>query len=309
MLDASSSVAPHINCDLNTTQCETLETGERYCHCAVNGTVQTLNGTACVDLDECATNNGGCDQLCVNTAGGYRCECRAGYAPTPAGTCEDVDECQRNGGGCSHECVNYPGGYHCTCPSGYALANSSVVVYATQVVAAACRGYPASTAGCVPSLGGGCTCVAAASGYLSLVRGTGGCVADEVRCYDTGSKTVACHCGVEMPSATGSSATSTVRLVVTLGGMVCRAKPACLTANGDCDHMCTNTADGGRLCSCRNGYRLLADGFSCEDVDECGEGTSLCPTTAVCINRPGSYTCFTAARPMRIATTTTARAP
>ncbi|XP_022824604.1 collagen and calcium-binding EGF domain-containing protein 1-like isoform X2 [Spodoptera litura] len=29
----------------------------------------------CVDVDECSTNNGGCEQRCVNDPGGYHCEC------------------------------------------------------------------------------------------------------------------------------------------------------------------------------------------------------------------------------------------
>ncbi|XP_060804529.1 collagen and calcium-binding EGF domain-containing protein 1-like [Amyelois transitella] len=31
----------------------------------------------CVDIDECASNNGGCDHRCVNDPGGYRCACDA----------------------------------------------------------------------------------------------------------------------------------------------------------------------------------------------------------------------------------------
>ena len=27
------------------------------------------------DIDECAVSNGGCSHKCVNTAGGYKCEC------------------------------------------------------------------------------------------------------------------------------------------------------------------------------------------------------------------------------------------
>ncbi|CAH0718127.1 unnamed protein product, partial [Brenthis ino] len=29
----------------------------------------------CVDIDECSSNNGGCDQLCINDPGGYHCQC------------------------------------------------------------------------------------------------------------------------------------------------------------------------------------------------------------------------------------------
>ena len=32
-----------------------------------------------IDIDECGTGNGGCEQMCTNTNGGYLCECRAGF--------------------------------------------------------------------------------------------------------------------------------------------------------------------------------------------------------------------------------------
>ena len=32
-----------------------------------------------LDIDECATDNGGCDQVCVNLPGSYECKCNAGY--------------------------------------------------------------------------------------------------------------------------------------------------------------------------------------------------------------------------------------
>ena len=31
------------------------------------------------DVDECATNNGGCNQICKNSYGSYHCECDSGY--------------------------------------------------------------------------------------------------------------------------------------------------------------------------------------------------------------------------------------
>jgi len=30
----------------------------------------------------------------------------------------DIDECRSNNGGCEYECVNREGGYHCECPIG-----------------------------------------------------------------------------------------------------------------------------------------------------------------------------------------------
>ena len=32
-----------------------------------------------IDIDECATANGGCDQICVNKPGSFECKCNAGY--------------------------------------------------------------------------------------------------------------------------------------------------------------------------------------------------------------------------------------
>ena len=31
------------------------------------------------DIDECATGNGGCDQICTNTPGSYQCSCNLGF--------------------------------------------------------------------------------------------------------------------------------------------------------------------------------------------------------------------------------------
>ena len=32
-----------------------------------------------IDINECATNMGGCEQRCVNTPGGFHCTCNSGY--------------------------------------------------------------------------------------------------------------------------------------------------------------------------------------------------------------------------------------
>lgn len=31
------------------------------------------------DIDECHSNNGGCQQNCINTAGSYKCSCHDGF--------------------------------------------------------------------------------------------------------------------------------------------------------------------------------------------------------------------------------------
>ena len=104
------------------------------------------------DVNECATSNGDCDQVCTNTIGSHACSCMAGYDFELASTGDpltnarrqcfgikifnvrnivtflfvfnsDVDECSFANGRCQHICSNTIGSYSCSCDSGYQLAN------------------------------------------------------------------------------------------------------------------------------------------------------------------------------------------
>lgn len=62
--------------------------------------------------------------MCVNTRGGFSCECDSGYEMfEDAQRCVDIDECARRIHDCSHACVNSPGSFYCECPSGLLLAD------------------------------------------------------------------------------------------------------------------------------------------------------------------------------------------
>ncbi|XP_078703222.1 uncharacterized protein LOC144928558 isoform X2 [Branchiostoma floridae x Branchiostoma belcheri] len=68
------------------------------------------------DVDECASNNGGCVEICINTYGSFRCSCPAGYALNADGiSCDDDNECSRNNGGCQRVCTNTEGSFICSC--------------------------------------------------------------------------------------------------------------------------------------------------------------------------------------------------
>jgi hypothetical protein len=97
---------------------------QSQCICATGYTNPPGDPLEC-EVDECATDNGGCDELtdCTNTFPGRTCSaCPAGYSGTGATGCDDIDECQNANGGCDPlvSCQNVPGGRTCgACPAGH----------------------------------------------------------------------------------------------------------------------------------------------------------------------------------------------
>ena len=81
--------------------------------------------TFCADTDECTDGTATCpaNAACVNTVGGYSCQCAPGYVLNPAtGLCDDIDECATGANNCdppNEVCVNTPGSYDCDCAAGY----------------------------------------------------------------------------------------------------------------------------------------------------------------------------------------------
>ena len=71
--------------------------GSYYCTCFIGFSLDddkhTCNGEltiavrtvvhdtilCCTDVNECNTNNGGCEHFCTNSIGSYDCSCRVGY--------------------------------------------------------------------------------------------------------------------------------------------------------------------------------------------------------------------------------------
>ena len=87
------------------------------CHDGYSG-----DGQECEDINECLTDNGGCDEnaVCTNTSGSRTCECNEGYEGSGV-TCSDVNECLTSNGGCNVNalCTNIPGGRECECKNGF----------------------------------------------------------------------------------------------------------------------------------------------------------------------------------------------
>lgn len=101
-----SDINECLNGNGNCTQLCTNTIGSYSCSCA-NGYLMQADGRTCIgkliiilinveyilkqfpDINECATSNGNCTQVCTNTVGSYYCSCMTGYTLNSNGqTCD-----------------------------------------------------------------------------------------------------------------------------------------------------------------------------------------------------------------------------
>ncbi|XP_070570924.1 signal peptide, CUB and EGF-like domain-containing protein 1 [Ptychodera flava] len=221
--------------------------------------------TCDIDVDECLTNNGGCDHSCINNRGSYSCVCQVGYIlAIDAHSCVDADECIESNGGCDHVCDNTAGSFRCSCREGFILdENGSSCTLHNQCASMTCQQH------CVNILGRG-ICYCDLEYYLNDDGVSCNAICSP-RCENGGrcmSPNV-CEC---TPNFSGSTCDIDV--------------DECLTNNGGCDHSCFNNR-GSYSCVCQVGYILAIDAHSCVDADECIESNGGCDH--VCDNTAGSF--------------------
>ncbi|KAM6158163.1 von Willebrand factor C and EGF domain-containing protein [Rhynchocyon petersi] len=79
---------------------------------------ETAVGIRCTDINECLSSS--CEGHCVNTEGGFVCECGPGLQlSADRHSCQDTDECL--GTPCQQRCKNSIGSYRCSCRTGFHL--------------------------------------------------------------------------------------------------------------------------------------------------------------------------------------------
>ncbi|MEE6474864.1 hypothetical protein FKM82_010521 [Ascaphus truei] len=76
---------------------------------------------------------------------------------------------------------------------------------------------------------------------------------------------------------------------------ICQDMNECEVYNVDgapqlCMHSCINIP-GSYRCSCPNGYKIIGEGKSCEDIDECNAAQHNCTRGTMCINTAGGFQC------------------
>ncbi|XP_078571570.1 uncharacterized protein LOC144859154 [Branchiostoma floridae x Branchiostoma japonicum] len=232
-----------------------------------------------LDINECSSNNGGCDHNCENTVGSYDCTCRDGYQESGS-RCIDVNECHNNNGGCSHNCENDEGSYHCTCRDGYQLSASTNCTDIDECAIDPCRNEGTCQdlineyrCDCLPGWTG-TTCEIDVN-ECDANNGQGPCDPNNGICQNSpGSYKCWCKVGFDLKEDQHG----------------CKDTDECLDndGRGPCDHLCTDMF-GSYRCSCRDGYGIGPDGFSCVDNDDCR--SNPCENGATCLDGGGDYTC------------------
>ena len=80
------------------------------------------------------------------------CACDAGYAQSNTGSCSDINECVTDNGGCdaAAACINLPGSYACKCPVGTDGDGTFCGTEPTTLSYNGLHGYIASSSGATP---------------------------------------------------------------------------------------------------------------------------------------------------------------
>ncbi|VDM44384.1 unnamed protein product [Toxocara canis] len=240
----------------NHTSCISTKLNElvSVCECDANYRYNTQTGQ-CEDINECDENRHSCDpstSVCVNTEGGYICECAAGYEGID-GICVDVDECERGQAGCNiaARCENYIGSVGCKCGPGYT--------------------------------GDGIDCTPISVDTSSVNT----CSSDWIKLCHAENKT--CHIDDEDVPQCGSCLNGHQPVggrCLPINGVGNCADPQ----KNDCDPNadCIDVHPGRHFCACKPGF--IGDGRRCDDVDECSL-PGVCDAAADCHNTNGSFTC------------------
>lgn len=264
----------------------------------------------CTDIDECAPEDNICvtgGATCVNEPGSYTCECppggtwvedRCAFPPCPEGflrvgaDCLDVDECDL-GDPCpaSGLCVNIAGSFACDCGGGGYWDHEACLEIPCP------EGMARTEAGCVD--------IDECAGQAEV------CSAGGASCVNS-DPGWACDCG---PGADWEGDACVERGCpkgyARVGG-VCEDLDECAAfeSAGEADPCasgggsCANTV-GGYECACAEGEiwdgaacatqgcpaGWIEDEGACKDIDECLDGTAVCPDGVDCVNTDGGFLC------------------
>ncbi|XP_067156720.1 hemicentin-1 [Apteryx mantelli] len=255
--------------------CKNTRGGYKCIDLCPNGMTKAENGT-CIDIDECRDGTHQCryNQICENTRGSYRCVCPRGYRSQAVGRpCVDINECEQVPKPCAFQCTNTPGSFKCICPPGQHLLGDGK----------SCAGLER-----LPNYG---------AYYNSYNYAQFSPVRDnyQPQQYHRHSSNLYSSFSEYRNSRIPFSRTRrNIRETCPEGYEARNARCVDIDEceNRDtCQHECRNTL-GSYQCTCPSGYRLMPNGKTCQDIDECLEQNIHCGSNQMCFNTRGSYQCI-----------------
>lgn len=213
-----------------------------------DGSVQKLGFAASFvkEYDECATDHHGCDHICVNTLGSFKCECKIGYELH-----SDGKKCEDACGGYIDQAIGtlqspsfpdlYPPNKNCVwqivAPDQYRITlNFS---------------------------------------HFDMEGNNQDCEYDSIRVSSGVGRDSVVHgiyCGSTLPSSI-TSESNTLRIEFNSDNSVQKTgfhalfftdKDECAVNNGGCQHVCKNTV-GSYECACHNGFTLHENKHDCKE--------------------------------------------
>eukprot|EP01134_Creolimax_fragrantissima_P001497 CFRG1497T1 len=271
---------------------------EPFYECTCNSGY-VLEGTECVDFDDCAGVVCPGGQHCVDKIGSYECvacsnhcaqcsddgctNCEAGYEFTPdSDVCTDIDECQVPDICGEHaSCANEEPMYRCTCEAGYELVDNKCVDIDECKNDQICP----DNASCInkePFYE--CTCN---SGYVLEDTECVACSDHCAQCSNDGC--LECEDGYEI-----SPGTTVCTDFDDCAGVACPGGQHCVDTIGSyecvaCSKHCAHCSKDVCL-ECEAGYGVAPGTTVCTDIDEC-KNDQICPDNASCINKEPFYEC------------------
>ncbi|XP_072330227.1 uncharacterized protein [Scyliorhinus torazame] len=307
-------------CLNETDSCEQICTnvfGGFNCSCNKGYTVNSLNSSLCIDIDECS-NTSTCPKnaVCMNSVGNYSCMCKSGYEGEPYRFCLDIDECL-NTNSCPGNsfCTNTESSFNCTCQSGYEKPNCTDIDECAQIprncpLNSVCNNADGSfTCQCNKGYEGtNCTDIDECQKFLFDCPNHAGCQ------NILGSFTCSCLPGYkgnetfcedidECTNSTGRCP-SNETCENTMGNYTCNCQTGSERVNGSCQDIneCQNpiycSKNGQRCvntelsfkCECKNGFKNVNG--TCQDINEClHEELNNCSKKGLCANLEGTYDC------------------
>ncbi|GIY78491.1 fibrillin 1, partial [Caerostris darwini] len=200
------------------------------------------------------------------------CVCNPGFTGNPARgiPCKDIDECKTNTHYCQQKCRNSIGSYTCGCSQGFTLIDK---LHCEEIVEPV-DSRPTVQLSCADH-----------NGLCSHV-----CSDEEFGC-------VRCSCPEEFRLLWNNrTCEGNLSAEISVTGnessfpLILNTRRTCAHRNGFCSQMCSEDEHGGVRCSCHEGFKLLWDTTTCDEVSastysrprSCADSNGFC--SQVCRN-------------------------